>query len=71
MTYNIRGCVGADGKCEPSRVAEVIRAVEPDVVALQEVDVGQGRSGNLDQAQHLAELTNLTAKRLRRHDWSL
>ena len=42
MTYNIRGCVGADGKCEPSRVADVIRAVDPDVVALQEVDVGQG-----------------------------
>jgi len=61
MTYNIRGCVGADGKCEPSRVADVIRSVEPDVVALQEVDVGQGRSGNLDQAQHLAELTNLSA----------
>lgn len=61
MTYNIRGCVGADGKCDASRVADVIRAVDPDVVALQEVDVGQGRSGNLDQARHLAELTNLSA----------
>jgi endonuclease/exonuclease/phosphatase family metal-dependent hydrolase len=61
MTYNIRGCVGADGRCAPARVAEVIRAFEPDVVALQEVDVGQGRSGGLDQAQHLAELTDLSA----------
>ena len=41
MTYNIRGCVGADGKCEPARVADVIRSVDPDVVALQEVDWGE------------------------------
>jgi endonuclease/exonuclease/phosphatase family metal-dependent hydrolase len=61
MTYNIRGCVGADGRCEPDRVAEVIRRFAPDVVGLQEVDVGQGRSGRLDQAQRLAELTKLSA----------
>jgi endonuclease/exonuclease/phosphatase family metal-dependent hydrolase len=61
MTYNIHGCVGADRRCEPERVAEVIRRFEPDVVALQEVDVGQGRSGGLDQARHIADLTNLSA----------
>jgi endonuclease/exonuclease/phosphatase family metal-dependent hydrolase len=61
MTYNIRGCVGSDGRCQPQRVAEVIHRFRPDVVALQEVDVGQGRSGNLDQAHHLAQLTDLSA----------
>ena len=61
MTYNIDGCVGADRRCEPERVAEVIRRFAPDVVALQEVDVGQGRSGGLDQARHIADLTNLSA----------
>lgn len=61
MTYNIHGCVGADRRCHPERVAEVIHRFEPDVVALQEVDVGQGRSGHLDQARHIAELTDLTA----------
>jgi endonuclease/exonuclease/phosphatase family metal-dependent hydrolase len=61
MTYNIRACVGADGRCDTARVADVIREHEPDVVALQEVDVGQGRSGGLDQAQRLAELTDLSA----------
>src|SRR5688572_30579516 len=61
MTYNIRGCVGGDGRCQPQRVAEVIHRYRPDVVALQEVDVGQGRSGKLDQAQHLAQLTDLSA----------
>ncbi len=61
MTYNIHGCVGGDGSCQPRRIAEVIRRVEPDVVALQEVDVGQGRSGRLDQARRLADLTELSA----------
>lgn len=61
MTYNIHGGVGSDGRCEPGRVAEVIRRFGPDVVALQEVDVGQCRSGHLDQAGHIAELTNLSA----------
>lgn len=61
MTYNIHGCVGSDGRCNPERVAEVIRRLSPDVVGLQEVDVGQGRSGRLDQAQRLADLTQLSA----------
>jgi endonuclease/exonuclease/phosphatase family metal-dependent hydrolase len=61
MTYNTHGCVGTDGKCRPERIAELIRRFEPDVVALQEVDVGQQRSGSLDQAQRIAELTDLSA----------
>lgn len=61
MTYNAHGCVGADGECRPDRIAEVIRSLSPDVVALQEIDVGQGRSGHLDQAQRLADLTALSA----------
>jgi endonuclease/exonuclease/phosphatase family metal-dependent hydrolase len=61
MTYNTHGCVGVDGECRPDRIADVIRAMSPDVVALQEVDVGQGRSGHLDQAQRIAELTGLSA----------
>ena len=36
-TYNIHRCRGLDGRTNPSRVADVIRAVEPDVIALQEV----------------------------------
>jgi endonuclease/exonuclease/phosphatase family metal-dependent hydrolase len=61
MTYNTHGCVGTDGKCRPERIAEVIRRFRPDVVALQEVDVGQQRSGSLDQARCIAELTDLSA----------
>ena len=40
-TYNIHRCRGLDGRTNPARIAEVIRAIEPDVIALQEV-IGAG-----------------------------
>ena len=36
-TYNIHRCRGLDGRTNPARVAEVIRDIDADVVALQEV----------------------------------
>jgi endonuclease/exonuclease/phosphatase family metal-dependent hydrolase len=55
MTYNVHSCVGIDGKLSPRRVARVISRYAPDVVALQEVDVGRLRTGQADQAQIIAE----------------
>ena len=43
-TYNIHRCRGMDRRTIPSRVAEVIRAMNADVVALQEV-IGAGPGG--------------------------
>jgi endonuclease/exonuclease/phosphatase family metal-dependent hydrolase len=43
-TYNIHRCRGLDGRTRPDRIAAVLKAVEADVVALQEV-VGAGPSG--------------------------
>lgn len=40
-TYNVHRCRGLDGRTNPGRVAEVIRGIKPDIVALQEV-VGAG-----------------------------
>ncbi len=37
-TYNIHSCVGTDGRHDSERVAEVIRGLEADIVALQEVE---------------------------------
>jgi endonuclease/exonuclease/phosphatase family metal-dependent hydrolase len=54
MTYNVHGCVGADGKLDVGRVAAVIGQARPDVVALQELDVGRARSGGIDQAHAIA-----------------
>nr|AYM53945.1 endonuclease/exonuclease/phosphatase family protein [Corallococcus coralloides] len=54
MTFNIQS--GARGL---ENVARVIRASVPDVVALQEVDVGSTRAGGLDQVEELSRLTGL------------
>ena len=54
MTFNIEsGLRGLEG------VAEVIRTAHPDVVALQEVDLGSRRAGGLDQTAVLAERAGL------------
>ncbi|WP_181700227.1 endonuclease/exonuclease/phosphatase family protein [Chthonobacter albigriseus] len=39
MTWNIHGCVGTDGVRSPQRVADVVAAVTPDILAVQEVDL--------------------------------
>jgi endonuclease/exonuclease/phosphatase family metal-dependent hydrolase len=43
-----------DGKVDVGRIAAVIAAQTPDIVALQEVDVGRARTGGLDQAHEIA-----------------
>jgi endonuclease/exonuclease/phosphatase family metal-dependent hydrolase len=54
MTYNVHTCIGIDGKLSPHRIARVIARYRPDVVALQEVDVGRLRTGHADQAELIA-----------------
>ncbi|UXN58996.1 endonuclease/exonuclease/phosphatase family protein [Phyllobacterium zundukense] len=54
LTYNVHSCVGSDGQPSPGRIAEVIAACDPDVVALQELDVGRKRTGSVDQAHAIA-----------------
>ncbi len=59
MTYNAHSCVGIDGKLSPRRVARVISRLNPDVVALQELDVGRHRTQSKDQARIIAECLNM------------
>ncbi len=54
MTYNVHGCSGMDGRVSPRRVAQVIRGQSPDIVALQELDLGRRRSRAEDQAKLIA-----------------
>lgn len=61
LTYNIRRCLGTDGRLAPKRIAEVIAASGADIVALQEVDVGRRRSFHVDQAALLGELLGMQA----------
>lgn len=58
MTYNVHSCVGTDGHRSVERIAEVIAASDPDVVALQEVDQNRPRSQHVHQTEAIArELT--------------
>ena len=54
MTYNVHSCVGMDGKLDAERVARVIARSRPDIVALQELDVGRVRTHGIDQAHQIA-----------------
>ena len=54
MTYNVHYCINMDGKISPSRIAKVIAHYDPDIVALQELDVGRLRTGGVDQAEVIA-----------------
>lgn len=56
VSYNIRtGGVGMDDKRDLARQAAVLKALKPDIVLLQEVDVGAKRSGKVDTAGVIAE----------------
>ncbi len=54
LTYNVHRCVGTDRRLDVGRVADVIASLEPDIVALQELDVGRARTGGVDQAHEIA-----------------
>lgn len=54
ITYNVHRCVGMDRKLDLDRVAGVIAEFEPDIVCLQELDVGRARTGGVDQAAEIA-----------------
>jgi len=59
MTYNIYHGETTAGKIDMDLFAEIIKAENPDLVALQEVDVNCRRSGNIDQVKELADRTNM------------
>lgn len=75
MTYNIKHGQGNDECTDPTvaegelpvvqcavdleRTAEVIRAQDPDIVAVQEVDRFWARSGAVDQPDELATMLNM------------
>lgn len=55
VTYNVHRCVGMDKRLDVGRVAGVIAELEPDIVCLQELDVGRARTRGVDQAHAIAE----------------
>jgi endonuclease/exonuclease/phosphatase family metal-dependent hydrolase len=55
VTYNIHRGKGMDGRVKPARIAEVLREIDADVIALQEVVCGADRGGEADQGRFLAD----------------
>ena len=62
MTYNVHRCLGVDGRLDVARIAEVIAADSPDIVALQELDVRRARTRGVDQAHGLAERLGMRSR---------
>jgi endonuclease/exonuclease/phosphatase family metal-dependent hydrolase len=62
LTYNIHHGEGTDRRFDLPRLAGVIERLAPDLVALQEVDVGTERAGGQDQLAELARLTGMHAE---------
>lgn len=60
LTWNVHRCVGRDGKCSPERIARIIAEQNPDIVALQELDVRRSRTGRVDQAEVIARTLGMT-----------
>ena len=59
LTYNIHHGRAMDGKFDYERLAKTIARLNPDVVALQEVDNKTQRASGVDQAKKLAELLKM------------
>ncbi len=60
VTWNIRHGRGADGVVDLDRIATVLRSLDADVIALQEVDVGVARTGRIDTPVELGRRLGMT-----------
>ena len=54
VSWNVHRCIGTDGHYRPDRVAEVLRSLSADVIALQEIDSSLRAEGEIDQLSYLA-----------------
>lgn len=61
VSYNIRHCEGTDRKLDLKRTASVIEQLEPDFVALQEVDLNTSRTDKVNQAVELGKRLGMYA----------
>jgi len=59
VTYNVHRCRGIDNRERPSRIVDVLREIDADVIALQEVLSISGAAREKDQAQFIADEMSL------------
>ena len=69
-SYNVHGFVGTDGVRDVTRIANVLRALEADVIALQEVTFAEGTGPIPQPVEILSELAGYLAigAPIQRHD---
>jgi endonuclease/exonuclease/phosphatase family metal-dependent hydrolase len=61
-TYNIHRCRGMDRRVDPARIVEVLRDIDADVIALQEV-IGSGLTGSGQAEEIGVRVAQLPARR--------
>lgn len=59
LTYNIHHGAGNDEVLNLERIARLIRSLDPDLVALQEIDNRTERTGGVNQAAELGRMTGM------------
>jgi len=59
MTYNIRNAKGLDNVTDYKRISDIILSVNPDVIALQELDSVTGRSEGINVVAELSKYTGM------------
>jgi len=60
-SYNIHSCVGLDRRCDPARVAAVLKELACDICALQEVDNEPSEHDDSKQLEYLASELDMAA----------
>lgn len=60
-SYNIHSCVGLDRRRSPSRIAAVLKELDCDIYALQEVDNEPGEGHDSRQLEYLSEAMDMAA----------
>jgi len=59
LTYNVHKCRGLDRRVRPARIVDVLREINADIIALQEVVCIEGRTREENQAHFIATALGL------------
>jgi endonuclease/exonuclease/phosphatase family metal-dependent hydrolase len=67
-SYNVHRAIGRDRQCQPQRILDVIREIDPDVIALQEVEAHDSGGDMLAWLGAQTGMRAIAGTTLLRHD---
>jgi endonuclease/exonuclease/phosphatase family metal-dependent hydrolase len=67
-SYNVHRAIGTDGAFSPERILGVLREIDPDVVALQEVEAHDSGGDMLEWLAQQTGFHSVAGTTLKRHD---